>query len=102
MSDVELSIPGYNLLRKDRPTTGCVCLYIRANFTYNPRHDLGKVNLEAVWLDLFLPKTRPILVGGLYHPQHQTDFIELFQEALTGLIVDREAIILGDVNLDLT
>ena len=39
-----------------------VCAYVRSDFAYNERTDLHRDGLESVWLELVLPKTKPIIV----------------------------------------
>ena len=78
---------------------GGVCVYIRSDLSYNPRTDLNDDNVESLWLDLFMKKTKPLLIGCIYRPPDQQNFIELFQETLDN-ITGRETIILGDINID--
>lgn len=101
ITDAEVSMPGYNLERKDRNTHGGgVCMYIREDLSYNPRSDLDHENLEAIWIDLLLKKTKPILIGCVYRPPDQRNFCELFQDTLSNTIPSNETIILGDMNID--
>ena len=102
ITNAEVTINGYNLQRKDRSTHGGgVCLYIREDLAYNPRDDLDKPDLEATWIDLLLVKTKPILVGCLYRPPTQTDFISKLQETIFDLPQENDSILLGDFNIDL-
>ena len=53
----EIMIEGYSCERNDRDRTGGgVCMYISNNIAYNPTDDLKCDKLEAVWVDLRLPK----------------------------------------------
>ena len=102
VTNAEASISGYNLIRKDRSSAGGgVCIYIRNDLAYNPRQDLDLCDLEAVWLDLLLVKTKPILVGCLYRPPTQSDFTVKLQEILFDLPQENETVLLGDFNIDL-
>ena len=97
-------MPGYNVLRKDRQTAtagGGVCLYIREDLAFNPRPDLDNINLETVFIDLLLTKTKPILVGCCYRPPNQTDFVDNLQDLLSKIPSDSENFILGDFNIDM-
>ena len=67
VTDQEVSIHGYVVTRRDRLRSGGgVCLYTRTDLAFNPRQDLEKEGLEAVWLEVLLPKTKPILIGACY------------------------------------
>ena len=67
ITNAEIAIEGYSIQRNDRNTIGGgVCLYIRNNLSFNRREDLHDPNLEATWIDLFLRKTQPILIGCIY------------------------------------
>ena len=62
--DSEICIPGYLTERKDRTTAGGgVCVYIRNDVAYKRRTDLNSATVEAVRIDILLPKTKPILTG---------------------------------------
>ena len=98
----EIRIDGYNIVRKDRDRHGGgVCLYIKDNLPYNPRKDLDKPNLEGAWVDIFLPKTKPITLGVVYRPPRQSDFLDILHETLGQLDPSRELYILGDVNINM-
>ena len=72
VSDSEINIPGYNVVRNDRSTHGGgVCMYIRTNISFNHRPNLNDPNLEAVWCELHLKKTKPIIAGCCYRPPRQ-------------------------------
>ena len=57
----EIDIDGYDLLRCDRNRHGGVACYIGSELSYNV-------------------KTKPIVVGAIYHPPNQTNFTEIFNE----------------------
>ena len=50
-------------------------------------------------MELLLPKTKPILVGTIYRPPKQNDFLEHFEELLLNIRTDQETYILGDFNI---
>ena len=59
VTDSEINITDYSILRRDRNREGGgVCIYIRNDFIFK----LIKT-LETVWAELYIPKTRPILIG---------------------------------------
>lgn len=57
----DLDIENYMVLMKDHNCNrGGVCVLIRADICFNERIDI-KHELEAVWVDILLPKSKPIL-----------------------------------------
>lgn len=57
-------IENYIVRRKDRNRQGGgVCIYVRSDLAFNPLDDLLHEELEATWIELFLPKTQPIVCG---------------------------------------
>jgi hypothetical protein len=99
--DSEITINGYNLVRKDRGSRGGgVCIYTKDNLQTNPRTDITGSNIESVWTEIHLPKTKPILVGACYRPPKQSDFLTVFEEEiLSKLNPDYDTVILGDFNI---
>ena len=76
VSDSEVAIEGYSIVRKDRNRHGGgVCVYVRDNLTFNTRSDLDE-ETESVWLDLLLPRTIPVLVGVCYRPPKDSAFMD--------------------------
>ena len=103
-SDSEIEIENYTVVRKDRNRKGGgVCVYIRADIGFNVGPELDLADVEAVWLDILLPKFKPILVGARYRPPDQTNFYELLEVTFAKSvdIVNSEVIIIGDLNTDI-
>ena len=74
VTDSEINITDYSILRRDRNREGGgVCIYIRNDFIFKLRDDIC-TTLETVWAELYLPKTRSILIGVCYRPPKHTDF----------------------------
>ena len=54
VTDNEIQIEGYNVIRKDRDRQGGgVCTYIRQDLAFSERQDLRKDNLKAVWVEIY-------------------------------------------------
>ena len=75
IDDNVVSIPGYNLVRRDRMDIphGGVCTYIKKGLNYTVLYDLYDDKIEAIWLQL-RPSRLPrgiscIIVDNVYHPQ---------------------------------
>ena len=64
--DGEINIDGYELIRSDRNRHGGgVACYICSDISFNIRGDFSS-EIENIFLDILLPKTKPILIGILY------------------------------------
>ena len=73
-------------------------MYVRSDLAYNPREDLQNENLEDIWLEILLPKTKPILIGTCYRAPKNSNLKESLENTITKLPVDCDTIILGDFN----
>ena len=74
--DGEVNIDGYEIKRCDRNRHGGgVACYIRKDLAFNPREDFSP-DIENVFLDILLPKSKPILVGILYRPPTASGFLD--------------------------
>ena len=99
--DGEISINGYTPLRSDRTRQGGgVICYIRNDISFN-KIDLKSENIEHIFIDIFLPKTKPITIGILYRPTKQTGFLKEVSTALQNItdFHNKEVYILGDINI---
>ena len=76
VSDDEILINGYTLLRSDRNRHGGgVACYVRTDLFFNKREIFSR-ETENLFFDIFLPKTKPILIGILYRPPDQSGFLK--------------------------
>ena len=103
--DAEVNIDGYTIQRKDRNRQGGgVCIYIRNDFAFNTRDDLSSPDLEALFIDILLPKTKPILCGVCYRPPKQLNFYDLLESLFLecSSVNENESVILGDFNTDVS
>ena len=102
VEDSEVEVCGYSILRHDRNRHGGgVCLYIRSDISFSPSIDLQTNNVETVWSEVLLPKTRPILTGICYRPPKQSDFVDLLELSFNEGHSFNEYILLGDFNTDI-
>ena len=104
VNDSEVSIDNYNIYRKDRSRNGGgVCVYVRSDFAFNTRSDLQNEGIEAVWIDLILPKTKPILICIAYRPPKQSNFFAKFEQTLLNYenLPESEFYLLGDININI-
>ena len=99
--DTEISIEGYNIIRKDRNRHGggVVC-YIRNDICFNII-DVFPFQIESIFIDILFPKTKPFTVGIFYRPPDQNDFLEIISHDFSKLSTDKKEIyILGDININ--
>ena len=89
ISDNEISIPGYSLIRKDRNRAGGGdVLYIRENISFSNREDLVPCTLEMVcaeiiylysnYAEIIRSHSKPFLVCTRYRPPNS--IMDLFNE----------------------
>jgi exonuclease III len=69
ISNVEVEICGYEIVRRDRNRNGGgVAIYSRNNIPYVERSELIPENVEALCLEIRKPKSKPVLVSIWYRP----------------------------------
>ena len=69
ISDGEVKIYGYHLIRKDRSRKGGgVCIFLRSSINYQNRSDLVPNDLEGVCLEIFKPNSKPFVIASIYRP----------------------------------
>ena len=91
------------MIRSDRNRHGGgVACYIRNDISFNPRGNFSS-EVENIFLDMLLPKTKPILIGILYRPPDQSKFPDKLSTAIseTDNFDAQEVYILGDLNINL-
>ena len=103
ISSSKIEIEGYDLLRLDRSRRGGgVACYIKKSSAYNSKEKFCK-GTESIFIDIFLPKAKPTLVGILYRPPDKNDFVKKFEETFAGcdILENQECYLLGDFNINL-
>ena len=86
--DNDMHIDGYNVFRLDRIKDmehGGILCYIKNGISCKQISDLDDDIVEAMWLELNLPQTKPILLGAVYRPpdskaEYLSRIDSLFQE----------------------
>ena len=103
ISDEQVFIDGYTIIRNDRRRTGGgVCIYVRSSLNYNVRHDLPCDKHEILSINISKPNCSPFNVTALYRPPNSdTSFFITMENVVAEL--DNESIeffLLGDLNCD--
>lgn len=104
VNDSQIEIENYIVIRNDRDRNGGgVCIYVRADIGFNRRTDLDHDKIEAVFVDILLPKSKPVIVGACYRPPNQNNFYEILEEMCSNCsdLINSEVIITGDFNSDI-
>ena len=65
------------------------------------RPDLSINSLETLWIELELPKSKPFILGVVYHPPNSLQsWIDLFEEEFESAHSEnKEIILMGDFNI---
>ena len=104
IADGEISLPGYKILRSDRPNGkgGGIAVYVKGSLSIIRRVDLEQqFPGECILLEILLPKAKGILFGTFYRPPSQTDFMNPFRDVLESASAEnKELIVTGDFNCD--
>ena len=58
-------------------------------------------DIEGIFFDILLPKTKPIFVGIIYRPPICINFLECFNKHLDDINLENEIFLLGDFNINL-
>ena len=78
--DAKLYIEGYSIVRCDRDRKGGgLAWYIKNGICFITKNVLSK-KIEVIFVDLLLPKTKPISVGIVYRPPKDTIFYNYLQK----------------------
>ena len=101
ISDSEVEILGYCILRCDRSRNGGgVACYVRQDLCFNLR-STAMGDIEGIVFDILLPKTKPIFVGIIYRPPACKNFLECFNKHLDDINLENEIVLFGDFNINL-
>ena len=93
----------YDLIRLDRSRRNDrVACYIRKSVSYNHKTSFCR-GTESISIDIFLTKSKLILVGVLYRPPNKPDFIEHVKNYLkeSHICKTKECYIIDDCNVNL-
>lgn len=107
IADNEISISGYNIVRRDRSLNGRngggICFYGRSNINYIVREDLVSDQLENVSIAIVKPRSKPFIVAKWYRPPNSpVELFSAFEDFAGKLDADgKEYYIMGDFNCNM-
>ena len=98
----EISIDNHKILRCDRNRHSVrVACYIRNDLSYNIL-SVFPFEFENIFFEILLLNSKPVIVGTIYRPPSQKNFLELLNSNMDKIhSVDNEIYILGDFNINL-
>ena len=98
----EIQIENYDLIRSDRNRHGGgVACFIRNDLSYNMKSFLPS-EIENIFIEIFLPYSKSLVVGTIYHPPSQGNFTETIAEHFSKIDTNyTEIYILGNFNVNL-
>ncbi len=104
VKDSEISIPGYNMIRRDRNRFGGgVVVYIREIHSFYERKDLNSDDLEMICIEICKPRSKPFLISAWHRPPNSEiklfDFFEIFLSKCDA--ESKELLVIGDINCNM-
>ena len=57
------------------------------------------MSILSVWIDILLPKTKPIFIGSVYRTPKQDDLLDNLESQLQRIDLDHECYILGNLKI---
>ena len=98
----ELELEGYDLVRSDRSRRGgSVACFVKNSISYNRKPNFC-INKESLFIEIFLPKSKLVLIGVLYRPPDKYHFVNCLERTFNGTHVfeSQECYVLGDININ--
>lgn len=98
----EIEVTGYKMFNKPRNRHGGgVAIYIRNDLKYKRRIDLELANIECIWLEVVLHKTK-LLLCSLYRPpsmgnDYYNNMLDCIEKAC---FEDKLVVLIGDLNIN--
>ena len=107
VSDDEVYISGYDIVRRDREHNGRfgggVCIYVRSNINFSLRPDLSDIHLENIRTEIRKPRSKPFLIATWSRPPNSSTEIFSHFESFVGKL-DAENVefyLMGDFHCNL-
>ena len=98
----EIQISNYELLRCDRNRNGGgVACYIRSDIGYLQKY-FFPVYIENIYVEIVLPKTKPLIVGIIYRLPNESNFLEIINANFDKLdtdIKESDIFFYSDINI---
>ena len=106
ISDAEISLPGYSVVRMDRceKIGGGTAIYVRDSLPFKTHSDLMINELENCMIEILRLKTKKLFICCVYRAPNKPleNYINQLNSVILKLPNDSEFILLGDFNVDLS
>ena len=106
IEDNEILIDGFKICRLDRQLKpgGGVLFYIRDGLNFKEISEFKNNGTEALWIEVNLPHTKPLLIGTVYRPPNSdAEYLNQLDTAFQNITsLYEDVVILGDFNFDIT
>ena len=104
VTDSEVEIDGFNIIRNDRNRRGGgVAIYISNMLSFNIRTDLVDSSKEMIWLEIIPSHSKPFLLACIYRPPSvckRLCFTDLAANIEKVINLGKNFMIMGDLNID--
>ena len=105
ITDNEITLPNYSIVRKDRNRHGGgVAMYIRNSLTFICREDLETDDVECIWVEVKCKQRQSVLISSIYR-RHSScaECIDKLGDIIDMASCERkEIIVIGDFNCDVS
>ena len=105
ISDSEIALAGYNIIRRDpkRSKETGLLIYIHHSISFNRVIPSDDQSIESVWLNIKLKRSKPVTLGFVYrNPAEHVNWFDDFTLLMEDVSLNaNEIFILGDFNIDL-
>ena len=106
ISDSEVAIPGYSIVRMDRhgKIGGGTAIYIRDGLPFKTQSDLMNNTLENCMVEVLRPQAKKLFICCAYRAPNNPveNYITELENVIHKLPNNSEFILLGDFNIDLS
>ena len=81
---------------------GGVACFVKKSFSYNRKPNFY-INTKSIFIEIFLPKFKPVLIDILYRPPDKYGFVNCLERTFsdTNVFESQECYLLGDININL-
>ena len=93
--EIEGHLVGFDRWRRE----GGVACFAKNSITHNRKSNFC-INAESIFIEVFLPKSKPVLIGIIYRRPDKYDFVNYLERTFsdTNPIESQECYFLGDIS----
>ena len=76
-------------------------LFFKSSVSYNRKPSVC-INTESIFIEIILPKSKPVLIGILYRPSDKYNFVNCLERTFSKINVfeSQKCYLLGDININ--